>query len=130
MKDINDKRLNINFFHNFLNFDNKNLKAHIEIFLINSQLNTKKRIFLKQIFSINFEECKTYFVEISIVPNYNCSEKCFQLEILYESKNIEIEQLDLIAPFQIKEKFIPNNKNLIFNEMIFSTELSYITLNK
>ncbi len=129
MKDINDKRLNINFFHNFLNFDNKNLKAHIEIFLINSQLNTKKRIFLKQIFSINFEECKTYFVEISIVPNYNCSEKCFQLEILYESKNIEIEQLDLIAPFQIKEKFIPNNKNLIFNEMIFSTELSYITLN-
>ena len=129
MKDINDKKLNINFFHNYLNFDNKNLKAHIEIFLINSQLNTKKRIFLKQIFSINFEECKTYFVEVSIVPNYNCSEKCFQLEILYESKNIEIEQLDLIAPFQIKEKFIPNNKNLIFNEMIFSTELSYITLN-
>ena len=128
IKDINDKNININFFHNFLNFDNKNLKAHIEIFLINSIINTKKRIFLKQIFTINFEECKTYYVEVSIVPNYNCSEKCFQMEILYESKNIEIEQLDLIAPFRIKEKYIPNNKNLVFNEMIFSTELSYITL--
>ena len=114
------------FYSSFLNYENKNLKYFLDIFLINTSYK-KKRIYEKQLFSINFSECQEYYLEISIIPPYNIPQNKFGLEILYDDNKIKIEQLEIIHPFYIRELYIPNKGRMLFNEIIFCTEYERIT---
>ena len=114
------------FYSTFLNYENNSLRYFLEIFLINT-LNKNKRLHEKQLFSINFNECQEYIVEISMTPPYNIPQNKFEFKLLYDDNKVKIEQLEIIHPFYIRELYIPNKRRLLFNEIVFCTEYERIT---
>ena len=114
------------FYSTFLNYENNNLRYFLDIFLINT-LNKNKRLHEKQLFSINFNECQEYIVEISMTPPYNIPQNKFEFQLLYDDNKVKIEQLEIIHPFYIRELYIPNKRRLLFNEILFCSEYERIT---
>ena len=62
-----------------------------------------------------------------MIPPYNIPQNKFGLEILYDDNKVKIEQLEIIHPFYIRELYIPNKGDMLFNEIIFCTEYERIT---
>ena len=118
----------VKLYFNFIDFENKIIKNCIDVFLINGITNHKKRIFPKNNIILNFLECELYYIEISIIPPNNIPENQINLELLFDNSNILTEQINLIAPYFIREKFIPNRNSIIFDEILFSTENESATL--
>ena len=124
----NEENKIVKFYSDFIEFENKTIKNCIDIFLINGITNHKKRIFTKQFIDLNFEESELYYIEMSLVPPYNIPENKINFTLLYNNPNIITEQINLIHPYYIKEKFIPNKYSIVFEEILFSTEIESATL--
>ena len=118
----------VKFYSDFIEFENKTIKNCIDIFLINGITNHKKRIFTKQFIDLNFEESELYYIEMSLIPPYNIPENKINFTLLFNNPNIITEQINLIAPYYIKEKFIPNKYSIVFEEILFATEIESATL--
>ena len=113
---------------NFEGYDDNILKNNIEVVLINSITNKKIKIYYKKLFEIDFSSCSKYRVELSIIAPGNIPERSFDYIILYDNPNINIEVLDNIYPFYIRQKYIPNRHHIVFNELIFPSDLITTTL--
>ena len=126
----NDEKANKNvkFMTNFSGYDDNIIKNNIDVVLINSINNKKIKIYYKKLFEINFDSCQKYRVELSIIPQGNIPEKNFEYILLYDNPNINIEIFDNIFPFYIRQKFIPNKHHIVFNELLFPSDLITTTL--
>ena len=113
---------------NFEGYDDNILKNNIDVVLINSVTNKKIKIYYKKLFEIDFSSCPKYRVELSIISPGNIPERSFDYIILYDNPNINIEVLDNIYPFYIRQKYIPNRHHIVFNELIFPSDLITTTL--
>ena len=118
----------VNFFTNFINYDDNIVKNNIDVVLINPITNKKVKIYYKKMFNIDFNISSFYRVELSVIPPYNVSEKNFEFIILYNNPNINIEVFENIYPFYIRQKYVPNKHNILFNELIFPSDLINTTL--
>ena len=128
-KDDDDKKNKIvNFFTNFINYDDNIIKNDIDVVLINPITNKKVKIYYKKLFNIDFNISSFYRVELSVIPPYNVSEKNFEYILLYNNPNINIEVFENIYPFYIRQRFTPNKHNILLNELIFPSELINTTL--
>ena len=118
----------VNFFTNFINYDDNIVKNNIDVVLINPITNKKVKIYYKKMFNIDFNISSFYRVELSVIPPYNVSEKNFEYIILYNNPNINIELFENIYPFYIRQKYVPNKHHILFNELIFPSDLINTTL--
>jgi hypothetical protein len=118
----------VKFMTNFSGYDDNIIKNNIDVVLINSINNKKIKIYYKKLFEINFDSCEKYRVELSIIPPGNIPEKNFEYILLYDNPNINIEIFDNIFPFYIRQKFIPNKHHIVFNELLFPSDLITTTL--
>ena len=118
----------INFFTNFVNYDDNIVKNNIDVVLINPITNKKIKIYYKKFFNIDFNISSFYRVELSVIPPYNVSEKNFDYIILYNNPNINFEVFENVYPFYIRQKYVPNKHNILFNELIFPSDLINTTL--
>ena len=118
----------VKFMTNFAGYDDNVIKNNIDVVLINSITNKKVKIYFKKLFEINFNVCQKYRVELSIIPPGNIPEKNFEYIILYDNPNVNIEILDNIYPFYIRQKYTPNKHNIVFNELLFPSDLITTTL--
>ena len=118
----------VNFFTNFINYDDNIVKNNIDVVLINPITNKKVKIYYKKFFNIDFNISSFYRVELSVIPPYNVSEKNFDYIILYNNPNINIEVFENVYPFYIRQKYVPNKHNILFNELIFPSDLINTTL--
>ena len=118
----------VKFMTNFSGYDDNIIKNNIDVVLINSVNNKKIKIYYKKLFEIDFDSCQKYRVELSIIPPGNIPEKNFEYILLYDSPNINIELFDNIYPFYIRQKFIPNKHHIVFNELLFPSDLITTTL--
>ena len=118
----------VNFFTNFINYEDNFVQNNIDVVLINPITNKKVKIYYKKMLNIDFNISSFYRVELSVIPPYNVSEKNFEYIILYNNPNINIEVFENICPFYIRQKYIPNRHNILFNELIFPSELINTTL--
>ena len=113
---------------NYAGYDDNIIKNIIDVVLINSITNKKIKIHSKKLFEINFNVCQKYRVELSIIPPGNIPEKNFEYILLYDNPNINIEILENIYPFYIRQKFMPNKHHIVFNELLFPSDLITTTL--
>ena len=113
---------------NFIGYDDNIIKNNIDVVLINSITNKKIKIYYKKFCDIDFNTCQKYRVELSIISPGNIPEKNFEYVLLYNNPNISIELLDNIYPFYIRQKYIPNKHHIVFNELIFPSDLITTTL--
>ena len=127
-KEDNKENKIVKFMTDILGYDDNILKNNIDIVLINSITNKKVKIYYKKLFEIDFDICPKYRLELSIIPPGNIPEKIFDYIILYDNQNINIETLENIYPFYIRQKYIPNKHHILFNELIFPGELINATL--
>ena len=118
----------VNFFTNFINYNDNIVQNNIDVVLINPITNKKVKIYYKKMFNIDFNISSFYRVELSVISPYNISEKNFEYIILYNNPNINIEVFENICPFYIRQKYIPNRHNILFNELIFPSDLINTTL--
>ena len=118
----------VKFMTDYAGYDDNIIKNIIDVVLINSITNKKIKIHSKKLFEINFNTCQKYRVELSIIPPGNIPEKSFEYILLYDNPNINIELFDNIYPFYIRQKFIPNKHHIIFNELLFPSDLITTTL--
>ena len=118
----------VNFITNFINYDDNIVKNNIDVVLINPITNKKVKIYYKKMFNIDFNISSFYRVELSVIPPYNVSEKNFEYIVLYSNPNINIEVFENIYPFYIRQKYVPNKHNILFNELVFPSELINTTL--
>ena len=118
----------VNFFTNFMNYDDNIVKNNIDVVLINPITNKKVKIYYKKFFNIDFNISSFYRVELSVIPPYNVSEKNFDYIILYNNPDINIEVFENVYPFYIRQKYVPNKHHILFNELIFPSELINTTL--
>ena len=116
------------FMTNFEGYDDNVLKNIIDVVLINSITNKKVKIYYKKIFEIDFSTCPKFRVELSIISPGNIPERNFDYILLYDNPNIHIEIFENIYPFYIRQKFIPNKHNILFNELVFPSEPITTTL--
>jgi hypothetical protein len=116
------------FMTNFEGYDDNVLKNIIDVVLINSITNKKVKIYYKKIFEIDFSACPKFRVELSIISPGNIPERNFDYILLYDNPNIHIEIFENIYPFYIRQKFIPNKHNILFNELVFPSEPITTTL--
>ena len=119
----------IKFYTNFINYTDKILRETIEIFLINSITNKKKKIIPKEIIPIDFSSCDIFYIEMSMTPQYAIPSKSFEYEITYENDpSVLVEPVQLIAPFCFSQQYTPNKHAIMLNECIYPTDLSVATL--
>ena len=127
LDDENEKKI-VKFMTNFEGYDDNVLKNNIDVVLINSVNNKKIKIYYKKLFEIDFGSCPKYRVELSIISPGNIPEKSFDYILLYDNPNINIEILENIYPFYIRQKYIPNKHHIVFNELMFPSDLITTTL--
>ena len=129
-KNINNKKEDkiVKFMTNFEGYDDNVLKNNIDVVLINPITKKKLKIYYKKIFEIDFNSCPKYTIELSIISPGNIPERNFEYILLYNNPNINIEILENIYPFYIRQKYIPNKHHIIFNELIFLSDLITTTL--
>ena len=125
--DENENKIS-KFMTNFIGYDDNVIKNNIDVVLINSITNKKVKIYYKKIFEIDFSSCSKYRVELSIISPGNIPERSFDYVILYDNPNINIELFENIYPFYIRRKYIPNKHHILFNELIFPSDLITTTL--
>ena len=118
----------VNFFTNFINYDDNIVKNNVDVVLINPITNKKVKIYYKKFFNIDFNISSFYRVELSVIPPYNVSEKNFDYIILYNNPDINIEVFENVYPFYIRQRYVPNKHHILFNELIFPSELINTTL--
>ena len=118
----------VKFMTNYAGYEDNIIKNIIDVVLINSITNKKIKIHSKKLFEINFNVCQKYRVELSIIPPGNIPEKNFEYILLYDNPNINIELFENIYPFYIRQKFIPNKHHIVFNELLFPSDLITTTL--
>ena len=118
----------VNFFTNFMNYDDNIVKNNVDVVLINPITNKKVKIYYKKFFNIDFNISSFYRVELSVIPPYNVSEKNFDYIILYNNPDINIEVFENVYPFYIRQRYVPNKHHILFNELIFPSELINTTL--
>ena len=118
----------VNFFTNFINYDDNVVKNNIDVVLINPITNKKVKIYYRKFFNIDFNISSFYRVELSVISPYNVNEKNFEYIVLYNSPYINIEVFENIYPFYIRQKYFPNKHNILFNELIFPSDLINTTL--
>ena len=114
--------------YNILDYSDIYIKNNIDIFLINTETNKKIHFFEKKIIDIDFKNCPRYIIELSIIPPDNIPKKEFNFILLYNNPNINISVCECVPPFYIREKYIPNNHLILFNELIFPAKKSLVTL--
>ena len=127
LDDENEKKI-VKFMTNFEGYDDNIIKNNIDVVLINSITNKKIKIYYKKLFDIDFSVCPKYRVELSIISPGNIPERSFDYIILYDNPNINIETLENIYPFYIRQKYIPNKHHIVFNELMFPSDLITTTL--
>ena len=127
-KTEDEQKKRIKFITNYEGYDDNVLKNNIDVVLINSITNKKVKIYYRKFFEIDFCSCPKYRVELSIISPGNIPERSFDYILLYDNPNINIEILDNIYPFYIRQKYIPNKHHVIFNELIFPSDLITTTL--
>ena len=127
LDDENEKKI-VKFMTNFEGYDDNVLKNNIDVVLINSVTNKKIKIYYKKLFEIDFGSCPKYRVELSIISPGNIPEKSFDYILLYDNPNINIELLENIYPFYVRQKYIPNKHHIVFNELMFPSDLITTTL--
>ena len=118
----------INFMTNFINYGDNIVKNNIDVVLINPITNKKVKIYYKKMFNIDFNISSFYRVELSVIPPYNVPEQNFEYIVLYNNPNVHIEVFENIYPFYIRQKYFPNKHNILFNELIFPSDLINTTL--
>ena len=126
--DDENENKNVKFMTDFSGYDDNVLKNSIDVVLINSITNKKIKIYYKKLFEIDFSVCPKYRIELSIISPGNIPERNFDYILLYDNPNINIEVLENIYPFYIRQKYIPNKHHIVFNELIFPSDLITTTL--
>ena len=106
--DDENENKNVKFMTDFSGYDDNVLKNSIDVVLINSITNKKIKIYYKKLFEIDFSVCPKYRIELSIISPGNIPERNFDYILLYNNPNINIEVLENIYPFYIRQKYIPN----------------------
>jgi len=56
---------------------------------------------------------------IDVIPPYSIPEATFDLEIYYESPSINVEIIENIEPYEIKDRFDGDKYGIIFKELIY-----------
>ena len=127
LDDENESKI-VKIMTNFEGYDDNVLKNYIDVVLINSVTNKKIKIYYKKLFEIDFSTCPKFRVELSIISPGNIPERSFDYIILYDNPNVNIDILENIYPFYIRQKYIPNRHHIVFNELIFPSDLITTTL--
>jgi len=70
---------------------------------------------------VELEKNQNYILMMEGKAPYNVSEGTFEIEVLFnnEEKSLTIENIEMVAPFEYSDKYLPGKYGIIFRERLF-----------
>lgn len=106
------------------------LNLHFKILLQDSKNKIKKQIYTCDFFMLDYlDEDLNYIVSIEITPSFNVQSGSLVVSFNYSSgSEIKIKELELIEPYEVKNKLKPNKYGFIFQLFLYPPEISYASI--
>ena len=99
----------------------KYVKPFIDIYLLRDDDNDSgKKVYINE--EISLPQGKYYVVVSFNKPRYTLKENTIGIEVMYSNKNYKIEQIENVDFFEIKEDYVHNRHNILFKEIIYSSD--------
>ena len=105
----------------------KYIKSYIQIFICKEKdYNFNREVFINE--EIDLEEGEYFAVFSFDKCYYTLKEDEIEIDVIYSNLNYKVELIENIDYCQINDKYIPNRHNIIFREMIYSSDIVYTSL--